>query len=112
MAQQVPKDCVVLTLACGKFRFNKLEFGDIGGIPRMLDMGQCNDAYSAIKVAQALADAFDCDVNDLPLSLVLSAGMSRKPYVSCSRCSISASRESGWDRACRHLSGQVYSNCW
>jgi len=71
-AQQVPQDCVILTLACGKYRFNKLEFGDIGGIPRLLDIGQCNDAYSAIKIAVALAEAFGCGVNDLPLSLVLS----------------------------------------
>jgi len=71
-AQRVPDDCVILTLACGKYRFNKLEFGDIGGIPRLLDIGQCNDAYSAIKIAQALADAFETDVNGLPLSLVLS----------------------------------------
>lgn len=71
-AEKVPNDCVILTLACGKFRFNKLEFGDIGGIPRLLDMGQCNDAYSAIQVAVALAKAFDTDVNRLPLSLILS----------------------------------------
>jgi hydroxylamine reductase len=71
-AEAVPKDCVILTLACGKYRFNKLEFGDIGGIPRLLDCGQCNDAYSAIKVAVALAQAFGCGVNDLPLSLILS----------------------------------------
>ncbi len=71
-AQSVPKDCVILTLACGKYRFNKLEFGDIGGIPRLLDCGQCNDAYSAIQVAVALAGAFNCGVNDLPLSMVLS----------------------------------------
>jgi hydroxylamine reductase len=71
-AEAVPKDCVILTLACGKYRFNKLEFGDIGGIPRLLDCGQCNDAYSAIKVARALAQAFGCGVNDLPLSLILS----------------------------------------
>jgi len=71
-AQKVPKDCVILTLACGKYRFNKLDFGDIGGIPRLLDMGQCNDAYSAIKVASALADAFGVGVNELPLSLILS----------------------------------------
>lgn len=71
-AQKVPGDCVILTLACGKFRFNKLEFGDIGGIPRLLDVGQCNDAYSAIQIAIALANAFDCGVNDLPLSLILS----------------------------------------
>ena len=70
--KQTPKDTVVLTLACGKYRFNDLEIGEIGGIPRMLDMGQCNDAYSAIQVAIALAGAFECDVNDLPLTLVLS----------------------------------------
>jgi hydroxylamine reductase len=71
-AEKVPKDCVILTLACGKYRFNKLDFGDIGGIPRLLDIGQCNDAYSAIQVAVALANAFNCGVNDLPLSLILS----------------------------------------
>ncbi len=71
-AQQAPKDTVILTLACGKYRFNKLDFGDIGGIPRLLDMGQCNDAYSAIQVAVALAKAFGCGVNDLPLSMILS----------------------------------------
>lgn len=71
-AQKVPKDCVILTLACGKYRFNKLEFGDIGGIPRLLDVGQCNDAYSAIKIAVALAEAFETDVNNLPLSMILS----------------------------------------
>ena len=71
-AEQVPKDCVILTLACGKYRFNKLEFGDIGGIPRLLDVGQCNDAYSAIQIAVALAGAFKCGVNDLPLSFILS----------------------------------------
>jgi len=71
-AEAVPKDSVILTLACGKYRFNKLDFGDIGGIPRLLDIGQCNDAYSAIQIALALAKAFDTDVNHLPLSLVLS----------------------------------------
>ena len=71
-AKAVPKDCVVLTLACGKYRFNKLDFGTIGGLPRLLDCGQCNDAYSAIKIAGALAGAFNCGVNDLPLSLILS----------------------------------------
>ena len=71
-AEKVPKDSVILTLACGKYRFNKLDFGDIGGIPRMLDVGQCNDAYSAIQIAVALAGAFDCGVNDLPLSMILS----------------------------------------
>jgi hydroxylamine reductase len=72
LAQNVPQDCVILTLACGKNRFNRLEFGDIGGIPRLLDVGQCNDAYSAIRIALALADAFQCGVNDLPLSMMLS----------------------------------------
>ena len=71
-AQMVPSDCLILTLACGKYRFNKLEFGDIDGIPRLLDVGQCNDAYSAIQIALALADAFQTDVNSLPLSLILS----------------------------------------
>ncbi len=71
-AMAVPKDCVIMTLACGKYRFNKLEFGDIEGLPRLLDVGQCNDAYSAIVVAGALAEAFGTDVNGLPLSLVLS----------------------------------------
>ncbi|MFZ7127264.1 MAG: hydroxylamine reductase [Desulfobacterales bacterium] len=70
--EKVPSDCVVLTLACGKFRFFDKDLGDIGGIPRLLDVGQCNDAYSAVKIASALADAFNCGVNDLPLSLVLS----------------------------------------
>ena len=70
--ERVPKDCVVLTLACGKFRFYDKDLGDIGGIPRLLDMGQCNDAYSAVKVAQALSDAFGVPVNDLPLSLIIS----------------------------------------
>jgi len=70
--EKLPKDTVVLTLACGKFRFFDKDLGDIGGIPRLLDVGQCNDAYSAIRIASALADAFDCGVNDLPLSMVLS----------------------------------------
>ena len=70
--KQTPGDTVILTLACGKFRFNDLELGTIGGLPRILDMGQCNDAYSAVKVALALAEAFNCGVNELPLTLVLS----------------------------------------
>ena len=72
LARLVPQDCIILTLACGKYRFNKFDFGDIGGIPRLLDIGQCNDAYSAVLIAQALAEAFGTDVNGLPLSLVLS----------------------------------------
>lgn len=71
-AEKVPKDCIILTLACGKYRFNKLEFGEVAGLPRLLDVGQCNDAYSAVRIALALADAFNCGVNDLPLSIVLS----------------------------------------
>ena len=70
--EKVPKDCVVLTLACGKFRFFDKDLGDIGGIPRLLDVGQCNDAYSAVAIAKALAEAFGVGVNDLPLSFVLS----------------------------------------
>lgn len=70
--KQTPKDTIVLTLACGKYRFNDLELGNINGIPRLLDMGQCNDAYSAIKVAVELSKVFNCSVNELPLSLVLS----------------------------------------
>jgi hydroxylamine reductase len=70
--EKTPKDTVILTLACGKYRFNDLDLGAIGGLPRLMDMGQCNDAYSAIRVATALAGAFECGVNDLPLTLVLS----------------------------------------
>jgi hydroxylamine reductase len=72
LAESIPADCLILTLACGKFRFNKLDFGEIGGLPRLLDIGQCNDTYSALQIALALAKAFECGVNDLPLSLVLS----------------------------------------
>lgn len=71
-AQLVPEDCVILTLAYGKYRFNKLDFGTVAGLPRLLDVGQCNDAYSAVRIATALADAFDTDVNSLPLSMILS----------------------------------------
>lgn len=70
--KKTPKDSIILTLACGKFRFNDIDLGTIGGLPRIMDMGQCNDAYSAIRVALALADAFKCGVNELPLSIVLS----------------------------------------
>ncbi len=71
-AKMVPKDCVILTLACGKYRFNKLDFGEVAGLPRLLDVGQCNDVYSAIRIATGLADAFGTDVNGLPLSLIIS----------------------------------------
>lgn len=72
LAKSVPDDSIILTLGCGKYKFNKLEFGDINGVPRLLDIGQCNDAYSAIQLALALKDIFECDLNDLPLSIVLS----------------------------------------
>ena len=72
LAERVPEDCVILTLACGKYRFNKLDFGSIDGIPRLLDIGQCNNVYSAIQVVLALSKAFNCPVNSLPLSIVLS----------------------------------------
>ena len=71
-AEGVPKDCVILTLACGKYRFNKLDFGSIEGVPRLIDIGQCNNSYSAIQVALALAKVFNCSVNELPLSIILS----------------------------------------
>ncbi len=71
-AKMVPEDCIILTLACGKYRFNKFDFGTVAGLPRLLDVGQCNDAYSAVRIATALADAFDTDVNSLPLTIVLS----------------------------------------
>ena len=71
-AKKTPMDTIILTLACGKYRLNDLRLGEIEGIPRILDMGQCNDAYSAIKVAIALAEAFECEVNELPLSMILS----------------------------------------
>jgi hydroxylamine reductase len=72
LAKAVPQDCVIITLACGKYRFNKLDFGEIDSIPRLLDCGQCNDAYSAVRIALGLAEAFNCSVNDLPLSIILS----------------------------------------
>ncbi len=72
LAEKVPDDCIILTAACGKYRINARDYGDIDGIPRLLDTGQCNDCYSVIKIAVALAEAFDCGVNDLPLSLVVS----------------------------------------
>ncbi|HBM74739.1 MAG TPA: hydroxylamine reductase, partial [Clostridiaceae bacterium] len=70
--KNTPKDTIVLTLACGKYRFNDLDLGEIGGFPRIMDMGQCNDAYSAIQVAVALSKAFNCGINELPLTFVLS----------------------------------------
>lgn len=71
-AEKIPKDCIILTLACGKYRFNKINFGEVAGLPRLLDVGQCNDAYSAVRIALALADAFNCTINELPLSIILS----------------------------------------
>ena len=72
IVEQAPKDSVILTLACGKYRFNDLDLGTIAGLPRLMDMGQCNDSYSAVQVALALAKAFNCSVNELPLSIILS----------------------------------------
>lgn len=72
LAEKVPQDCVIITVACGKYRFNKMDFGAIDGIPRLIDVGQCNDSYSAIQIALALAKVFNCSVNELPLSFVLS----------------------------------------
>lgn len=72
IAEKIPDDCVVLTLGCGKYRINHFEYGTIGGIPRLLDIGQCNDAYSAVVIAQTLAEAFECGINELPLSLIIS----------------------------------------
>ncbi len=72
LAKKVPNDCLILTAGCGKYRINAADYGDIDGIPRLIDTGQCNDCYSAVKIALALAEAFDCGVNDLPLSLVVS----------------------------------------
>lgn len=72
IAEKLPKDCIILTLACGKYRFNKLDFGTVAGLPRLLDVGQCNDAYSAVRIALALGDAFNCGINELPLSIILS----------------------------------------
>ena len=71
-AEKAPDDTVILTLGCGKYRFNQQNLGDIDGIPRLLDVGQCNDAYSAIQIALALSEAFDCEVNALPLTLIIS----------------------------------------
>ena len=103
LAQKVPQDCVILTLACGKYRFNKLDFGDIGGIPRLLDVGQCNDSYSAVKIALALADAFNTDVNGLPLSLILSWYEQKAVGVLLSLLSW-VLKTSDWDRVCQHFS--------
>jgi len=102
---------MVLTLACGKFRFFDKQLGDIGGIPRLLDVGQCNDAYSAIQIASALAGAFNCGVNDLPLSLVLS-WYEQKAVVILLTCSASGSRTSGSDRRCRPSSPRTFSTSW
>ena len=104
--KQSPADSIILTLACGKYRFNDLELGTIGGLPRIMDMGQCNDAYSAIKVAIALAEAFECDVNELPLSMVLH-GTSRRPYVFYLHFSISESRTFTSDQHYQHLFRQM-----
>jgi hypothetical protein len=101
--EQAPCDTVVLTLACGKFRFFDRDLGEIGGIPRLLDVGQCNDAYSAIRIALALADAFGVGVNELPLSLVLS-WYEQKAVAILLTLRTSASRTSGSGRRFRRSS--------
>ena len=115
--KQTPSDSVILTLACGKYRFNDLDLGTIGGLPRLMDMGQCNDAYGAIKVAVALAEAFDCGVNELPLSMVLS-WYEQKPFPFCSHCFTLESRTSAlvphfqhFVSECAELSGGELWNC-
>ena len=102
---------MILTLACGKYRFNKLDFGDIGGIPRLLDVGQCNDAYSAIQIALALAEAFGTGVNGLPLSLILS-WYEQKAVVILLTLLTWGSRTSGSAPACRRSSPRTCSRCW
>jgi hydroxylamine reductase len=100
-----------LTLACGKFRFFDKDLGDIGGIPRLLDVGQCNDAYSAIKIASALADVFECEVNDLPLSMILS-------WYEQKACAILLTllylgiKDIRLDPACRRLSLPMFLMFW
>ena len=81
LAEAIPEDCVILTLACGKYRFNMKEFGTVAGLPRLLDVGQCNDAYSAIRIATALAEAFECGINELPLTLSPFPGTSRRLWL-------------------------------
>ena len=107
--KQTPMDSLVLTLACGKYRFNDLDLGEIDGIPRILDMGQCNDSYSAIKVALALADAFDCSVNDLPLTLVLSWYEQKAVCILLTLLSLGI-RNMYLDRPSRHLCQKPLSN--
>ena len=108
--EQVPKDCIVLTLACGKFRFFDQDLGAIGGIPRLLDVGQCNDAYSAIQIAVALSKAFGVGVNELPLSMILS-WYEQKAAAILLTLLASGSRTSAWGRRCRRSSHRACSTC-
>ena len=108
VVEKIPEDCVVLTLACGKFRFFDKQLGDIGGIPRLLDVGQCNDAYSAVRIAVALSEAFGVGVNELPLSMILSWYEQKAVAILLTLLHL-GSRGSGWDRACRRSSRPP---CW
>ena len=101
--EKAPKDTVIMTLACGKFRFFDQELGDIGGIPRLLDVGQCNDAYSAIQIAVALSKAFNCSVNDLPLSMILSWYEQKAVAILLTLLCIWASKTFVWGQLCRRL---------
>ena len=106
--QKAPQDTVILTLACGKYRFNDLDLGTIGGLPRLMDIGQCNDAYSAIQIALALSDAFGCGVNDLPLSMVLSWYEQKAVCILLTLLYL-GERTSAWVPRSRHF---FPSTCW
>ena len=108
--RQTPPDTLVLTLACGKFRFNDLDLGTIDGIPRLLDLGQCNDTIAAIRIAAALAEAFGCEVNDLPLSIVLS-WMEQKAVAVLWACCRWGSGGSTWGRSRPPGSPPTCSRC-
>jgi len=99
--EKVPRDCIVLTLACGKYRFFDKELGDIGGIPRLLDAGQCNDAYSAVQIASALAKAFDVEINALPLPLIISWYEQRAVCALLALLHLELKGIPGWDPRCR-----------
>lgn len=109
--RETPEDTLVLTLGCGKYRFNDMDLGTVAGLPRLMDMGQCNDAYSAISAALALADAFGCGVNDLPLTLVLSWYEQKAVAVLLTLLSL-ASAIFIWDRPCRLLYLPIFFNIY
>lgn len=111
-AESVPKDAVILTLGCGKYRFNFEEYGDIDGIPRLLDIGQCNDAYSAIKIASALAEAFECSINDLPLSMIISWFEQKAVAVLLVAAIPGRQKHPNWVQIFQRLSHQTCSMYW